>query len=116
MFSALSEDSDWFRERINLFIMLAPVARVDRCQTALKSMAENNTVLKMVKKMGPEFMPSPQVGGKFMSGLMSLTRAATTATAIASDTDITKLSAEGFKNYLGHFPAGTSFNCVEHFR
>ena len=78
MFSALAENADWFSERVNLFVMLAPVARVDRCQNPmLKSMVENQTIYKMIKKMGPEVMPSPQVGGKLMSGLLRLTRAAT---------------------------------------
>lgn len=110
MFSALSENSDWFRERINLFIMLAPVARCDRlANPTLKSFSENNVVLKMLKKMGPELMPSPQVGGKFMSGLLALTRAANAGVSMVSDENITRMSAEGFKNYLGHFPAGSSY-------
>mmetsp|Transcript_31291 Transcript_31291/g.41405 ORF Transcript_31291/g.41405 Transcript_31291/m.41405 type:complete len:90 (-) Transcript_31291:442-711(-) len=70
----------------------------------------------MLKKMGPEVMPSPQVGGKFMSGLLRLTRAATTGVSMVSDEDISKISHEGFKNYLGHFPAGTSYMCSEHYR
>ena len=60
MFSALSENSEWFRERINLFVMLAPVTRVDRIMNpTLKSLIENTTALKMLKKMGPELLPEP---------------------------------------------------------
>jgi hypothetical protein len=51
-----------------------------------------------------------------MSGFLSLTGAAHTGVAMFSDEDPTKFSNEGFKNYLGHFPAGTSFMCVDHFR
>ena len=110
MFSALSENADWFRERVNLFLMLAPVARVDRCNNpTLRLVSENATIIKMIKKMGPEIMPSPQVSGKFMSGLLMLTRAATTGVQTFSDEDTSKISPEGFKNYLGHFPAGTSY-------
>lgn len=79
-------------------------------------MSENATIMKMLKKMGPEVMPSPQVSNKFMSGLLALTRAATTGVSIISDEDTSKMSAEGFKNYLGHFPAGTSFKCGDHYR
>lgn len=42
MFSALAEEAEWYRERVNLFVMLAPVVRVDRCNNPnLKSMIEN---------------------------------------------------------------------------
>jgi len=33
-----------------------------------------------------------------------------------SDDDPTKMSQSGLRNYLGHFPAGTSFMCVNHYR
>jgi hypothetical protein len=29
MLAALSEDSSWFSERVNVIILLAPIARVD---------------------------------------------------------------------------------------
>ena len=42
MFSALSENSEFFRERVNLFVMLAPVTRVDRCQNStIRNLADN---------------------------------------------------------------------------
>ena len=61
-------------------------------------------------------MSAPQVGGKFMSGLMRVTGAGKLGMSLISDEDPTKLSQEGFKNYLGHFPAGTSFMCADHYR
>ena len=69
-----------------------------------------------MRKMGPEMMPEPQVGNKFMSGLLQLTGAAKKGMGLISDEDPTKLSQEAFKNYLGHFPAGTSFMCADHYR
>jgi len=117
MFSALAEDSEFFRERVNLFIMLAPVTRVDRCMNnPIRKAAENSTLLKMLKLMGPEVLPEPQVSGKFMSGLLRFTGAAKKSVSMFSDDDPTMISPEGFKNYLGHFPAGTSFMCVNHYR
>jgi len=60
MFSALAEDCEFFRERVNLFVMLAPVARVDRCKnTTVRTASDNATFNKMLKKMGPEMMPEP---------------------------------------------------------
>lgn len=60
MLSALSEDAEFFRERVNLFIFLAPVARVDRClATTIRSMSDQPSVVKIMRKMGPELMPDP---------------------------------------------------------
>ena len=86
MLSALSEDAEFFRERINLFIFLAPVARTDRCSAkTVRSMADNQTVMKLMRKMGPEMMSEPQVGNKFMSGLLSVTGAAKKSMGFFSD-------------------------------
>lgn len=51
-----------------------------------------------------------------MSGFLKLTGAAKSGAQMVSDEDITKASIEGFKNYLGHFPAGASFMCGDHYR
>lgn len=93
MLSALSENAEFFRERINLFIFLAPVARVDRClATTVRTMANQPKAVKLMRKMGPEMMPEPQVGNKFMSGLLQLTGAAKKGMGLISDEDPTKLS------------------------
>ena len=40
--SALSENTQWFKQRVNLFCLLAPVARVDRLDSKfLKGKADN---------------------------------------------------------------------------
>ena len=60
MFSALAEDAEFFKERVNVFLMLAPVTRVDRCMNpTAHSMADKDTVIKVMRKMGPELMPEP---------------------------------------------------------
>jgi len=33
-----------------------------------------------------------------------------------ADADPTHINAKGLETYLGHFPAGTSFQCINHFR
>jgi hypothetical protein len=35
MFAGLSENMDFFRERLSIFIGLAPVVRVDNCSSSL---------------------------------------------------------------------------------
>ena len=60
-------------------------------------------------KMGPEVLNSPQVTGKFTSGIMRVTGVGKLAISLASDDDPSLINKKAFRNYLGHFPAGTSF-------
>ena len=60
MFCAIAENYQFFKERINLFIALAPVVRVDSCSSGIiKKLKDNDTVEKMLKKFKVyELMPS----------------------------------------------------------
>lgn len=60
MFAALCENLDFFRPKINLCIMLAPVTRVDRmtCGTAHK-LKESENLFKFLEGQGPELMSTP---------------------------------------------------------
>ena len=60
MFCALSENIDFFRRHMNVFIALAPVVRVDSCSSGLiKRMKDNEVVEKIIKKFGiQELFPS----------------------------------------------------------
>lgn len=51
MFCALAENIDFFRERMNLFIALAPVVRVDSCSSGLiRKLKDNDNFEKMLMK------------------------------------------------------------------
>jgi len=53
MFCALSENIQFFRERINVFIALAPAVHIKYCTSGLiKKMADSDSMEKMVTKMG----------------------------------------------------------------
>ena len=55
--SALSENANWFKQRINLFCLLAPVARVDRLDSKfLKGKADNTQMIKLLESIGPELL------------------------------------------------------------
>lgn len=60
MFCALAENFAFFKERINLFIALAPVVRVDSCSSGIiKKMKDNDLLEKTLKKLKVfEMMPS----------------------------------------------------------
>lgn len=51
MFCALAENFDFFKERMNLFIALAPVVRVDSCSSGLiRKLKDNDNFEKMLLK------------------------------------------------------------------
>jgi len=60
MFCALAENMEFFRSRMNIFIALAPVVRVDNCSSGIiKKMKDNELVEKTLKKFNiNELFPS----------------------------------------------------------
>jgi hypothetical protein len=117
MFAALCNDLAFFKDKINLAIMLAPVARLDRLtSTTLQNMKENENVSAFAERIGPELLPNPQVDGKISSGFMKATGALKFGVGLISDEDSNAISQQGLETYVGHFPAGTSFRCLNHFR
>ena len=118
MFAAMSENLDFFKPKINLAIMLAPVARVDRLSSStLQKLKDNKQLLDFFQKMGPEMLPNPQIDGKVSSGFMKMTGLHSFSIGLLSDEDPAKNLSEGaLQTFMGHFPAGTSFRSVNHFR
>jgi hypothetical protein len=73
MFAALSENREWFLSRVNVACLLAPVANVYRAGSpACQKIKNNETFVKVMKKMGPEMFPQPQGKGTIMSNFMSM--------------------------------------------
>jgi len=51
MFCGIAENYDFFKERMNLFVALAPVVRVDRCSSGLiRKLKDNENFEKMLIK------------------------------------------------------------------
>ena len=75
MFAALSEKCEFYRDKINLFIALAPVATCHEAGAKkLQQIKDNETLVNLVqKKMGHELFPRPQADGKITSNLMKMT-------------------------------------------
>ena len=67
--------------------------------------------------MGPEMLPNPQIDGKISSGFLEVTGLHSFSIGLLSDEDPAKNLSEGtLPTFLGHFPAGTSFMSINHFR
>ncbi len=60
MFCALSENIEFFKKHMNIFIALAPVVRVDGCSSGLlKKLSDNELLVKSFKKFSVlEMFPS----------------------------------------------------------
>lgn len=51
MFCGIAENYEFFKERVNLFVALAPVVRVDSCSSGLiRKMKDNENFEKMLMK------------------------------------------------------------------
>ena len=66
--------------------------------------------------MGPEVLPNPQVSGKLSASFMAVIDQGKFGIGLLSDNDPKLISKSGLETYLGHFPAGASFKCINHFR
>jgi hypothetical protein len=74
MFCGLSENFEFFKKHMNLFIALAPVVRVDNCSSGIiKKMSENDIVEKTLKKFSIyELFPSKGKNNKAASFMHKL--------------------------------------------
>lgn len=53
MWTGLSQESDWFKQRISVLIALGPLSRIDRMQSQLlRSLGDNSLSIKLVKLFG----------------------------------------------------------------
>ncbi len=62
MFAGLCTNSDFFNSKINLFIALAPVCRVDQCGSEMvQTVAKLNRAIDLVLKLDYNLMPKATV-------------------------------------------------------
>lgn len=60
MFAALSENCDFFRDKINLCIMLAPITRIVNLNaTVIQKIKYWDSIVPIVEAIGPELEPEP---------------------------------------------------------
>lgn len=119
MFCALSENLEFFKKRMNLFIALAPVAKVENCSSGIiKKTAETPTIEKMLKKFKVyEMMPSKgknNTAQAFFAKLMP--EFSNLGIKFLADDDPNTINQRQLDAYLAHFPAGSSLKTVLHFK
>jgi pimeloyl-ACP methyl ester carboxylesterase len=115
--ASMCENPDFFRERVNLFIMMAPVAKVKNMKAEVFQKIKNMTsLMQVLEKMGPELFPVPQADGKVVSVLLKHSGISLAGMITACDTDIEHISQDGLETMLGHSPAGSTVQQIDHFR
>jgi hypothetical protein len=69
MLTAIAEDYDYFKSRINLFIALAPVCKLDKCtSTLIQRLKDSDFIENMYAKMEIlEMFPSNGNNNRFVS-------------------------------------------------
>lgn len=119
MFAGLCERFEYFKKHINLFIALAPAVRIDNCTSNLiKKMHDNQKIESMMIKMKMlELFPSKGRNWKSFAFLHKLLpEFSNLGIKILSDDNPKEINQKSLENFLAHFPAGTSFKTVKHFK
>lgn len=116
MFAAMTTKPDYYKERINCFVALAPAVKLDNCKSDLINLSVGNVLVEqMIKMAGPELFVEPEVDGKVKKLFMRITNIDDSAIDRLSDDHPTTIHDLGKLIYLGHFPAGTSAKSLTHF-
>lgn len=119
MFCALAENFAFFKERVNLFIALAPVVRVDSCSSGIiKKMKDNDVVEKSLKKFKVfEMMPSSgknNSAASFFHKLMP--ELGNLGVRLIADDDTKQINQAQLDSYVAHFPCGSSLKSLRHYK
>lgn len=118
MFAGLSTKPDFFAERLNLFIALAPVARIDKCHSAevQKSVKDPKLINLVIEKLGFELMPDANASSELKGAVVALFSIGLATFKLVTDDDLSLISEKAKDNTMGHYPAGCSIRQVLHFR
>jgi pimeloyl-ACP methyl ester carboxylesterase len=115
--TALSEDSQWYNDRVNLLIALGPVSKLDNIETLLlKSLGANGAAIGLVKLVGIHefFYPNFWTNIWFSTTCGAFPQICRFSTYLISDGDTSLDDLDSLRNYYGHYPAGISVKSLEH--
>ena len=119
MFCGLAENLAFFKESLNLFIALAPVVRVESCSSGIiKKMKDNASLEKMILKLKVfELMPSQGKNNKAAAFFHKLLpELSNLGIKVIADDDPKEINQMCLESYVAHFPCGTSFKSVKHYK
>lgn len=119
MFYALATNEDYFASRVNVFVALGPVLKLTHCKSSLIQFVANHRTLltDTCQLLGIyEFFPANWM----TTGAMRLLCGTIPALCdlgvfLVADEDTSLDDPVRLPVYLGHFPSGTSLNCLLHY-
>lgn len=118
MFTALGTDRTWFEQRVNIFIALAPVTRLQNVgSTLLRILFKNSWILNFFESLGFREL----AGSNFITRTIFRTGCGWVPLICKAYDYFTANSHPGveFKKYMqtyfAHYPAGTSMKSVKHY-
>lgn len=120
MFSALVDQSDYFKDRLSIFIALAPAVELGHTYSPLLEFLEANgkDLNTVVQDIGAqEMMKADGVISETMKELCDGDYGfyCQLINEYIADANLLVDDAERFKVYMAHYPAGTSFRSINHF-
>mmetsp|Transcript_14424 Transcript_14424/g.22375 ORF Transcript_14424/g.22375 Transcript_14424/m.22375 type:complete len:140 (+) Transcript_14424:683-1102(+) len=119
MFASLSDNPEFYRDKMKMFVALAPVVSIKHMNSVfLKDIMDNESSQQYLTLMGPE-MFYKATADNFVSGLFagSALGNATSGqiTAKLSDSKPELINQVAQLNYFKFYPAGCSVRSLDHF-
>ena len=118
MFTALTNDvAEWFKERISVFVAIAPVSRMDHMESFLLiTLGKTNFAINLVKALGIHEWFAPNLITKllFEDICNYITEICEFNFYLISEGDPSANERKSLRTYLGHFPGGLSVKMVDH--
>eukprot|EP00347_Sterkiella_histriomuscorum_P012882 403366856 len=118
MFCALSENLQFFKDRMNLFIALAPVVRLDSCSSGLILKMKDNQHIEnlLIKNEIFEITPAKKNNKAAAFFHKIFPEISNFGLKMLSDDDPREVNQNCLEGYLSHYPAGTSLKTIRHFK
>lgn len=115
MFAALSEKVEWYRERLNLFVAVAPTTQLNNViSKIIKSAAGNALVHKLLESNDKGVYTHPKAESKLMAFFLKAINYDDVALDMVTDDHPDKILDSTKITWLGHFPCGTSAKSLQH--
>lgn len=118
MFCALSENMDFFRGKLNLFVALAPVVKLENCTNSLiKLVKDSQRIEKVMVKYGIYELTPLKRNKKAVAYLHKLfPDISNIGIKMLSDEDTKEINPKSIESFLAHYPSGTSLKSLLHFK
>ena len=118
MFCALSGNMEFFRDRLNLFVALAPVVKLESCTNSLiKLVKDSSNIEKLMVKSGLYELTPLKKNNKSAAYLHRLLPSISDlGIKLLSDEDSTEINSKSIEAFMAHYPSGTSLKTLLHFK